>query len=476
MMVSLSPRLALTIILPLFAAGCVTSEYSEKDAGFGAVALKVDEGAGKTSVWIQSQKQAMEIKERVKRLMAKKYIDAETAVQVAILNNKELQAAYADLGDSAADVWQTQLAVLPSASIKLTGIGTPGLDAYRILEGAIVSNLLALASYDQNKKLAEMRFHQAQLNAAIKTISLAADTRRQWLKAVAAWEIVTNLDEAKAAADAASELALKIGEAGSMTKANQAREHVFYADLAGETAKARLEARLAKEELVRLMGLAGTDSEFQIPNRLPTLPKSLIQRNEIEAEAIQKRMDLQVARLELQATAKAYGLENATRFISDIGLQGVYEVDRSAANGEISSQVSKTASLEIKIPIFDSGQARLRKGELAYMRAANELAALAANVRSEAKSSYLAYRANYAIARHYRNNVLPLRSIIQEQSQLSYNGMITSTFELIADAREKINSTILAVNANRDFWVAEADLAPVVYGGKSTSSQSSGKQ
>lgn len=468
-------RLALSVIFPIFIAGCVTTDYSTKNAGFETVGSMVGESTTKQSVWIQNQQQAIAVKKRVNALLAKKTIDVETAVQVAILNNKGLQAAYADLGESAADAWQTQLSALPSASIKLTGIGTPGLDAYRILEGAIVANLLALASYDQNMRLAETRFRQAELNAAIKTISLAADTRRQWLKAVAAWEIVTYLDQAKAAADASSELALKIGEAGSMTKASQAREHVFYAELAAETAKARLEARLAKEELIRLMGLAGSDSEFQIPNRLPALPKGLITRDEIEAEAIHKRMDLQVARLELQAKAKAYGLENSTRFISDIGLQGVYEVDRSVSNGEISSQVSKTGTLEIRIPIFDSGQARLRKGELAYMRAANELAALAVNVRSQAKSSYLAYRSTYEIARHYRNNVLPLRSLIQDQSQLSYNGMITSTFELIADARDKINSTILAVNAKRDFWLAEAGLAPVVYGGNA-SSQSAGKQ
>ena len=72
----------------------------------------------------------------------------------------------------------------------------------------------------------------------------------------------------QAAADAASDLAQKLGETGAMTKGGQAREHVFYAELAGQTAKARLEARLAKEELTRLMGLWGSDTDYQIPNRL----------------------------------------------------------------------------------------------------------------------------------------------------------------------------------------------------------------
>lgn len=458
-------RLITILALPLFAGGCATTGYSAKDAGFDAVSRRTGEAIPKQSVWVQNRQQAVAVRDRVKSLMARKSVDAETAVQVALLNNKGLQAAYADLGSSAADAWQTQLSILPSISVGLTGIGTPGLEAYRVLEGTIATNILALATYGQRMKVADTRFRQAQLNASLRTISLAAETRRAWIKAVAAWETVAYLNQAKAAADAASALAAKIGEAGSLTKANQAREHVFYAELAGETAKARLEARLAKEELIRLMGLSGSDIDFQIPNRLPSLPKGLIKRADIEAEAIGKRMDLQVARLELQATAQAFGLENATRFVTDIDLAGTVEKEREIEDGDVHSSTLKTASLEFRIPIFDTGQARLRNGELAYMRAANELAERAVNVRSEARSAYLAYRATYDIARHYRNSVLPLRSAIEEQSLLSYNGMITSTFELIADTREKVNSTILAVNAKRDFWLAEANLAPVVYGG-----------
>lgn len=462
-------KLISSLLLPLIAAGCVTTDYSSKESGFMNASLKSNEATGKQTVWIQNQKQAEEIRSRVKTLMAKKTIDVETAVQVALLNNRGLQAAYADLGDSAADAWQTQLSVFPTFSVGLTGIGTPGLEAYRVLEGAIATNILALATYDRNIKLAETRFRQAQLNAALATISLAAETRRAWINAVAAWENVAYLNQAKAAADASSELAKKIGEAGSMTKADQAREHVFYAELTGETAKARLEAKLAKEELIRLMGLSGSDIEFQIPNRLPSLPKSLIKRDDIEAEAIHKRMDLQVARLELQATAQSYKLEDVTRIVTDIELVGTWEKEREREDGRILSDISRSAGLEFTIPIFDSGQARLRKGELAYMRAANQLAEMAVNVRSEARSAYVAYKSNYDIARHYRNNVLPLRKAIEDQSLLTYNGMITSTFELIADTREKIDSTILAVNAKRDFWLAEANLAPVIYGGSTGS-------
>ncbi|WP_107341323.1 TolC family protein [Agrobacterium pusense] len=453
------------LALPLIAAGCVSTDYAAKDAGFLNVSLKSGEATGKQTVWVQNQQHAQVVRDRVKTLMARKTVDAETAVQVALLNNKGLQAAYADLGDSAADAWQTQLSVLPKFSVGVSGIGTPGLEAYRVLEGAIAANILSLVTYDRNMKIAETRFRQAQLNAALATISLAADTRRAWINAVAAWENVAYLNRARAAAEAASDLTQKLGEAGSMPKGEQAREHVFYAELTGETAKARLAARLAKEELIRLMGLSGSDIEFQIPNQLPSLPRALIKRDDIEAEAIHKRIDLQIARLELQATAQSYKLEDATRIVTDIELVGMVEKEREREDHGIVSEVSRTASLEFTIPIFDPGQARLRKGELAYMRAANQLAEKAVNARSEARSAYQAYRSNYDIARHYRNNVLPLRKAVEEQSLLTYNGMLTSTFELISDSRDSVNSALLAVNAKRDFWLAEANLAPAIYGG-----------
>ncbi|MGG2473876.1 TolC family protein, partial [Rhizobium sp. BR5] len=255
-------------------------------------------------------------------------LDVETAVQVALLNNKGLQAAYADLGESAATAWQSTMLVNPRVGIGLTGIGTPGLRAYKAIEGVIVTNILALATLRQNVEIADTGFRKAQLAAALKTLQLAADTRRAWITAVAAWENVGQLAQAQTAADAASELAAKLGEAGSLNKEGQAREQVFYAELTGQIAKARLEARLAREELTRLMGLWGTDIDYSIPNRLPQLPKALAKRDMIEAEALQHRVDLQMAKLDLEATARSFKLTETTRYVTDLELRSGFETER----------------------------------------------------------------------------------------------------------------------------------------------------
>lgn len=465
-MITANLKLAATIALPFILGGCVSAtEYSQKTAGFSSVSMTTAQATGKNTVWVQNKHDALAVAGQVKTLLARKSIDAETAVQIALLNNKGLQAAYAGLGDAAADAWQSTMFVNPTIGVGLTGIGTPGLEVFKSVEGVIATNILALATHKRNVDIADTGFRKAQLGAALQTLQLAADTRRAWITAVAARETVTQLSQAQAAADAASELAKKLGETGAMTKSGQAREHVFYAELTGQAAKAKLEARLAKEDLTRLMGLWGSDIDYQIPNRLAQLPKNLIKRDQIEAEALQRRVDLQMARLDLEGTAKSYKLTEATRYVTDLEILSGFETERELEDGERKADTTGNVELEFVIPIFDSGKARMRKAELAYMRAANLLAEKAVNVRSEARSAYQAYRANYDIARHYRNSIVPLRAKIEEESLLTYNGMITNTFELLTDSREKVNSSLLAVNAKRDFWLAEANLAPAIYGG-----------
>ncbi|KQV30438.1 copper resistance protein [Rhizobium sp. Root1203] len=458
-------KTAVLLLLPIGLGGCVSTEYARRDAGFATVSDTVAVAATKQTVWIQNKQQAQAISDKVKDLVARKPLDVDTAVQVALLNNRGLQAAYAYLGDGAADAWQSTMLINPTVALGLTGIGTPELEAWRAFEGMVATNILALATRKKNIEIADDRFRQAQLGAAVATLTLAADTRRAWINAVSALESVGQLQRAQAAADAASELASKLGETGAMGKASQAREHVFSAELAAQSARARLAARLAKEELTRLMGLWGTSADYQIQNSLAPLPKALAKRDTIEAEALQKRVDLGVSKLELAATAKAYGLTDATRYVTDFEILTGFETEREIEDEEKKVGTKGQVELEFVIPIFDSGKARLRKAELGYMRAANQLAEKAVNVRSEARSAYEAYRSNYEIAKHYRNSVLPLRTKIEEESLLSYNGMITNTFELLSDTRDKINSTLLSVNAKRDFWLAEANLLPAIYGG-----------
>ncbi len=462
-------------------AGCVSAEqvatYSEQKPGFRAVSAGASSRTGnKETVWIENADHSRAVSERVRKMVHRKTINAETAVQVALLNNRGLQASYAALGMSAADAWQDTMLENPIVSVGLFGLAHPEVSGFRTIESTVAANLVSLATQKQRVDVSDTRFRQAQAVAIGDTLSLAAETRRAWIDAVAAFETVANLNQAQVAADAASQLAQKLGETGAMPKAGQAREHAFYAELTGQKAEARLAARLAKERLTRLMGLWGQDVEYFVPDSLPALPRAPRGNPSIEADALRNRIDLQVARLELEAVAKSYRLTEATRYVTDLELIAGAEAEREIEteyelNGPDLEEkktkktlVTPQIELEFAIPVFDSGKARMRKAEYAYMQAANRLAEKAVNIRSEARSAYTAYRSSHEIARHYRDAVLPLRKTVEEESLLTYNGMITNTFDLLADTRARIDTQLMAVNARRNFWLAEADLTAATFG------------
>lgn len=484
-LISVAPLLATTLLTGCIAA--VGSEnYSFREAGFGTVQAGASKALGKKTVWVQSQSKARVVAKRVHALTHKKTLTADQAVQVALLNNKGLQASYASVGTAAAAAWQETMLVNPTVSIGVLGIAAPELGAFRAIEGMIANNVLRLMTRERRVAIADARFEQAQLQAIEDTLKLAADTRRAWITSVSAFERVTYLNKALEAADAASALANQLGMTGAMGKGGQAREHVFYAELTGQAAQARLDAKLAKEEVTRLMGLWGGEVTYYVPNSLSKVPRRAKKKSSIEREALHRRVDLQIAKLELETLAKSHGLTNATRYLNDFEIIAGFEAEREIeteielVNGELEETSEKKTvitpqlELEFNIPIFDSGEARLRKAETAYMRGANQLAEKAVNIRSEARSAYTNYRSRREIALHYKRSVLPLRTIINEQALLTNNGMITTTFELLADTRAKINSQLLSVDAKREFWLADANMSAAIYGGGAAAASGGG--
>lgn len=460
-------RLPLMVGLPLLVGACaVPSAYTDPTAGFETVSRQTTAAIGKRTAFTQTQAQNEAVSRQVREMVHRKTVSADTVVQVALLNNKGLQASYANVGLSAAEAWQQATPQNPVVSIGVLGIGAPELGVYRSVEGLIRANVLDATTRKQRMALADVGYRQAQQAAVNDTLELATRTRMAWIDAVSAFETVSILRQAKATSDAGSELALRLGETGALNLAGQAREQAFNAELAGQLARARLDATLAKEELTRLMGLWGADVDYYVPDALPALPRSVGRITNLEAMALYNRVDLRVAKLGLEAQAAAYGLTDQTRLVSDLEIIAGFESEREPEDdGGTTTVTTPQIELEFAIPIFDTGKPRMRKAELSYLQAANALAEAAVNVRSEARGAEAAYHSSYQIARHYRDVLVPLRETVEEEGLLSYNGMITNTFELLTDVREKLSAQLEAADAKRGFYLAQADLTAAIYGG-----------
>ena len=453
------PRIARigTPIVAAFSAIVLLSACKTLSSDGGLEVISSTTALNKELVSIRTPEDASAAKVKVDALL-RRSLSADAAVQIALLNNRGLQAAYNELGIAEAVMVAASLPPVPTVSLERLS------DPFEIeIERRIVANILALITLPARASIAADRFRQAQLKAAEETLRIGAEARRSYYRAVAARQLEGFLGRAQESAVAAAELSKRLGETGAINKLDQAREQTFLAEVTAQRATARQRAASERERLVRWMGLWGDELKFSLPGALPMLPRRPHALPAIEVEAIAKRVDLQVARIEVETLGKSYGLSQASRFINLLEVAGISKTVKERETGE--KVRSKGYEIELQVPIFDLGETRTRQAEQTYLQAINRLTEKAVNVRSEARDAYRTYRSTYDIAALYRGEVLPLRKIISDETLLRYNAMQIDVFALLLEARQGIAATSQAIEAQREFWLASVDLGVAVMGG-----------
>jgi len=432
----------------LLLAGCASFS---NDGGFDKVSQLTRERTGQSASLQRKPEESDTARSRVAELL-KQPLTADAAVELALLNNRGLQASFGELGIAEADLVRAGRLANPTFGFgRLRGGGITEIDR------SLMFNVLGLLTMPLAKQVEQYRFEQAQFQAASDAVGLASDTRKAFFAAVAAQDLATYSEQVKDAADASNELARRMLEAGNFNKLAQMRQQAFYADAMSRLARARHQAIAERERLTRLLGLSGDQLDFKLVERLPDLPAAPAEPNDAEQTAIDKRLDVLLARRSTEATARALGLTKATRFVNvlEAGYANKSQTGEPRQNGY---------EIELELPLFDFGSTRTARAEAVYLQSMNRTAEIALNARSEVRESYSAYRTSYDLARHYRDEVVPLRKRISDENLLRYNGMLLGVFELLADSREQIVSVTAYVEALRDFWVAESNLQSALTG------------
>ena len=454
------PAYVAALFSTLALTGCASFS---PDGGMNVVATVASETINKDVVSIRTVDDAEWARGAVQGLL-RRALTVDTAVQIALLNNRGLQAAYNELALAEAEFVGESLPPNPTFAIsRITGNG-----GYEI-ERQVVGDILALATLPFRSEIARQRFQKAQLRAAEETLRLAAEVRRAYYRAVAANELVVLLTDAKSTAESTAQLALKLGETGSLNKLDQAREQVFYAEITADLATLRQDATSSRERLIRLLGLWDGDLDFRLPRKLPALPRRPLSLPSIEIDAVAHRIDLQIARIELATLAKSLKLTEATRFVTLLDLAGI---DKKTREPEGAPFRERGFDIQFQVPIFDGGEVRVRQATETYNQAFNRLTEKAVDVRSEARDAFRVYRSTYDIAGHYQREVLPLREIISDEMKLRFSSMQVDVFALLTEARQRIAALRAAIEAKRDFWLAQSELKTAINGGgSSTESQ-----
>lgn len=443
-----TPRtLVLAVLSTTLLGGCASFS---KDGGFNEIQSATQSRIQKDVVWSRDDATRAQTQARVDTLLAQP-LSAEEAVQIALLNNPGLQAAFNTMGIAEADWVSARRLPNPGFSI---GRSTRGSEVE--WERALHLNLARLLTMPMRIEIEQRLFEQTRRELVLNVLRLAADTRKAWVIAVTANQTAQYQQQAMEAAEAGAELARRMAQVGNWSRLKQAREHSFYADAALALARAEQVKLQTRERLVRLMGLNSAD-KLKLPDRLPDLPKSLPALANVEQQAMDSRLDLQTAKLQTEALAKNLGLTRSTRFINVLELG----ISNNRSNEE---PVQRGYEISFELPLFDWGQTRVVAAESRYRQALERARETAINARSEVREAYAMQQGQYAIARHLRDEVVPLKQRISEENLLRYNGMLIGVFELLADARSQIASVNAAIEAQRDFWLAEADLQMALVG------------
>ena len=437
----------------LFLAGCASVNFDQALNNANQTAGAFTGGKLELSRTVQQQ----EARAKLANDLLSKPLSSDDAVQLALANSPAVQTM---LAQSWADM---------SAADQSGRIANPIFLFERMtfkdeLElGRLLSfGLLDLLTLPRRQEIAKIRIAQSQVQLSASTVELVTQVRQAWVRAVAANQVLQYAEQINTTAEAGAELAKRMQQVGNFNKLQRARQQVFYADSVARLATAQHGALSAREELIRIMGLTGAQTDqLRLPERLPDLPKGARAPDLVSSTATDQRLDVQLARSQLDAAGKAQGLNLVTSLV-DVEL-GVRR-DTVFDNGVGKAFARRGYELGIRLPIFDWGNAKRDTMNAQSIAAVNRYESTVRGATSQLRESYSAYRTAYDVARHYRDEVVPLRKTMAEENTLRYNGMLIGVFELLADTRDQISSVVTAINAYQQFWLADAALSASMTG------------
>ncbi len=412
---------------------------------------------GKKVRWQKDPASRDEARRAVDALLARP-LTADTAAQIALLNNPMLRAAFEDIGLSSADLLQAGLLQNPALEGSVRFPNSPA-----DIAGSLTANLLDALTLPLRKRIAEERLRQSALHVADTAIQLIADTKSAFYEVQAQQQIFDGAKQIQDSADAALELARQQYAAANISDLQLSETKADDSQTRLEAIASRAQFQAKREKLNRLLGLFGAASDWKIARALSAPPERDFSTTRLTEVALNRRFDFAAAQAELTATARNLGLTQKTRWIGalEIGASGERDADNNIRTGP---------TLRLELPIFDQGQARVGRGEAQLRQAARRLESLAEDIRIDVREQCERVVAARDASHLYRDDLLPERRHIVELMLLQTNGMYAGPYELLRSRRSQVEAERGAIEANRDYWVARTALERAVGGNLDASS------
>ncbi len=437
----------------LVLAGCATTNPR---ATLPAVQSQLRERADVQATWPLTDDERAQADAATRELLAHD-LTVESAVQIALLNNRSLRASFEEIGLSQADLAAATRLPNPTfaASVRWPQDRPRGPNAEFGLTAPLLDSLLM----PLRKRIAEDQLVQVQRRVAHEVLSLVADVRRAAYEVLAQQDIRARLAVIAEINDAAADLARRQYDAGNIPNLEFAQTNASAQQTQLDLLRADADVRAAREHLNRLLGLASGQTDWRLAGNLPLLPPADPALDNLEAIALGQRLDLAAARAQVTVAEKALTLKRNTRLLPGTVDFGV-DTERDSGGGRVTGP-----RLDVQLPLFDQGQPELARLSAAMRQAQNRADALAADIGSDVRSARDALSAARGAAEFFQKNLLPQRRLILRESLLHYNAMQKSPYELLLAKEQQQVAERMSLEALRDYWLARTELERAL-GGK----------
>lgn len=418
------------------------------------VQASVGERIGKRAEWRKDAEADAEVSQTVRALL-RGTITAERAVQIALLNNRELQATFEEIGIANADLTDAGLLKNPVFSASARFPDRPPSAAN--LEFGIVQDFLDLLMIPLRKKVATAELARAEFRVGDAVLKLAAEVKTAFYTLQGKQMLFGRLGELGNTYGAALELTQRQHAAGNINDLELANQQSTYSQAKLDAAQLAKEMRSDREKLNRLMGVWGAQTQWRIADELPGVAARDFPTDRLESLAMAQRLDLAASKAEVGAVVQSLGLTKTYRYVGalEFGVDTESETDRQRVTGP---------TLQLELPIFNQGKGRIARLEAQLRQAERRLEAQAIDIRSEVREARDRLLAEKDLAIYYRDELVPERKRVLELTLTNYNAMLKSPYDLLLARQNELAAERGYIEALRDYWIARADLERAVGG------------
>ncbi len=417
-----------------------------KDAGFDDVRTEIEQRSGGEAVWRQETPEDAELDRRVEGLL-REDLTTDAAVQIALLNNRKLQALYEDLGVARSLLVQAGLLKNPifdaAVLFPLSGGATE-------LDFSIAQDFLEIFFIPLRKKIAGAEFDAVRHRVAHDVLAMVGQVRRGFYRVQADQQLLEMRRQVLKATEASAELARRLHDAGNIRDLDLAREQSLHEQARLELIQAESQLVGSREELNTLLGLWGEQTQWKIAARLAEIPGREPEMADAEKTAIDRSLELAMMRSHLQAAGHRIGLARAS------GLIPVFEAGAMAEREEGRWEIGP--SFEWPIPLFDHGQARTAAARSQMRKLQKQYYYKAVEIRSAVRSTRQRLLSTRQTVLQYRNVLLPLRQKMLDEMQLEYNAMQVGAFDLLLAKQIQIETGRRYIESLLDYWDAHTEM------------------